>query len=639
MKQQISFGLAFWLLLLLSAWLYFPGLHSGFILDDEVNLDALADFDDPLSHDALRFILEGESSSLGRPLSLVSFALQAYQWPNPIPFKYINLLIHLLNATLIFWLLLRLCRLMQLSEAQSLWLALLSTAVWVLHPFQVSTTLYVVQRMAQLGAFFTLFGVLLYLIGRTALHEQRPWNGLLWMSFGIGLGGIFGVLSKETAILLPLYVLVTEFTLLAHLPRSRLWYAWSSVFLFLPLLLLVTYFTLTWHSLMASYSLREFNVSERLLSETRILWDYLGKILLPTPNRFSVFHDDLEVSTSLLQPLSTLWATLGGVLISALALWQRKHWSVFSFAVFWFLGGHSLESSVVPLKLYFEHRNYLPLLGVAFALVYFFYALLSQIAPAKRRLLLIAPVLWFATLPFISWMEIQLWQRPLTQAALWAELKPNSGYAQSHYASKLSEFGQFVSAIKIYQQMAQRLPNDLSPYLLWLNIHCYKPETPAPDLEQLQQRLARTPGDEAFGVSLDILLSDWQDQACPTLISADFLEQQIFQPLLQNSPLDPAYRNLLYHNYARFQAMQGNYAKAIEIADQAQSLQNDFKLKLEHIHWLLQAGQPTAAHDYVQALLPTLNWKENYLHRNYLEYVLNATAALPKQPHPGAPHE
>ncbi len=620
-SQHLYIGIAFWLLLLFTAWLYFPGLQSNFILDDEINLQSLEEFDNPFSHDALRFILEGKSSSLGRPLSLASFALQAYQWPNPASFKYINLLIHLFNAALIFWMLIHVCRLMKLPEQQSLWLALLTTAVWILHPFHVSTTLYVVQRMAQLGVLFTLLGLLGYLIGRIALDAQRIWSGLLWMSVSVGAGIVLGVLSKETAILLTLYILVLEFTLLHQLNKNKIWYLWAAVFLFLPLFLLASYFALTWSNMLEAYKIRDFTLEQRLMTETRVLWDYIDKILLPSPNRFSIFHDDWTISSSLLQPMNTLWSALGLLLLFSLALWKRQQWAVFAFAVLWFIAGHSLEGSIIPLKLYFEHRNYLPLLGLAFALVYLFYRLLTTpiIQLKIKRLLLILPLFWLMSLPLVTWMEVELWQRPLTQAALWAELKPHSAYAQSHYASQLNTFGQHTAAIEIYQTMGDTLPNDVGPYLLWLNTHCYKPELPIPDSNQLRNRLRTTEGDEAFGVALNILIESWEEKVCPSLLNTHFLEEEIFQPLLNNHELAKLFRNVLYHNYAKFQAKQGNYLQAIDYADKALAIEYDIKMKIERIHWLLSAGRVDIAQVYIEEVLLQMNFKDYYLHSDYLK--------------------
>lgn len=625
MKQaslEMYWGLAFWTLLLFSVWLYFPGLQSGFILDDEHNLAELANVSSLFSHEALRFILEGESSSLGRPLSLISFVGQAYQWPNPEAFKYINLLVHLLNACLIFWILLRITRLMQLPQQTALWIAFLSTAIWLLHPFQVSTTLYVIQRMAQLGILFILLGILSYLIGRTALEAGRIKAALWWMSLGVAIG-LFGVLAKETAILIVLFIAVIEFTLLAHLKKSRLWYLWAAMFLLLPIVLLLSYFTLSWSNLLASYEKRDFTLEQRLLTETRVLWDYVHKILLPTPNSFSVFHDDWQVSRHLLQPISTLFSLLSLFLLIGLALWKRKQWPVFAFAVLWFLAAHSLEGSIVPLKLYFEHRNYLALLGPVLALVYAFFIIFNT--PSLRlqikKLILILPLFWLLALVFITWTEIDLWRRPLTQAALWAELKPQSRYAQSHYAAKLSDIGKYDKAIEIYQNMIKHLDKDISPYLFWKAINCYQPELARLDSQILNAQLQKTSGDEGFDSALKSLRTLWKEKTCPDFINAAFLEEVIFQPLLNNANIPQSYQQALYYNYASFQAEQQNYQKALKYAEHYANQKDSIHLKLTRINWMIQADQLDAAQAFVEKTKNSLSLKERLLHGRYFDFL------------------
>ena len=87
----------------------------------------------------------------------------------------------------------------------------------------------------------------------------------------------------------------------------------------------------------------------------------------------------------LLSPPATLASIVAIVLLVATAWKYRKKAPVYTFAVFWFLGGHILESTVVPLELYIEHRNYLPLLGPIFAVIYF--AVQQETRPCRPRTL------------------------------------------------------------------------------------------------------------------------------------------------------------------------------------------------------------------------------------------------------------
>lgn len=160
--------------------IYWQGINSLFLFDDIPNLKNLTDISGGGFYEKLQFAIEGKAGALGRSVSLFTFALQADYWPYPWNFKYVNLMMHLLNGCLVFWFILSLSRLMKLSERHCLWLALVTASVWLLHPLQVSTVLYVIQRMAQLSTLFTLAGLIVYLHGRQLLAQDRLKYGFFW---------------------------------------------------------------------------------------------------------------------------------------------------------------------------------------------------------------------------------------------------------------------------------------------------------------------------------------------------------------------------------------------------------------------------------------------------------------------------
>jgi hypothetical protein len=103
-------------------------------------------------------------------------------------------------------------------------------------------------------------------------------------------------------------------------------------------------------------------------------------IALPKVGAMGLFHDDIPLSHSLFDPVSTLFAALGILALLAAALALRKRQPLLAFGVLFFLAGHSLESTVIPLEITFEHRNYLPMYGI---LLIIFYYLLYPLAHLK----------------------------------------------------------------------------------------------------------------------------------------------------------------------------------------------------------------------------------------------------------------
>lgn len=432
-------------LLLGGTWLvYTPGLSGGFLLDDMSNLDALGRMGGVDSWaTAVEYLLGSHTATGGRPVALASFLLDDVAWPsNPAPFKHTNVLFHLLAMTGVIWLTLQLARALGLDERRQYALALLAGAVWGLHPFLVSTVLYVIQRMAILAALFVVFGLGCYVRGRRLLAAGDIRAGYAWMTAGIAVFTPLAFLSKPNGGLLPVLALVLDVTLLRHLgapaTEQRRHRAWRHVFIHLPLALIVAYFALFWEArVLKGFAWRPFSLTERLLTEVRILVDYAGQLVVPRIQTAGLYHDNYPVSTGLLAPPSTLLAILAVAAALAAAIALRRRLPVAAAAVLFFLAAHAVESTVVPLELYYEHRNYLPAVLPAFALAFGVVRLFDR-QPLAACL---AGVALVTLLSSFTLARAALWGDPAQQALTWAEENPGSPRAQQHAAIAYLEAG------------------------------------------------------------------------------------------------------------------------------------------------------------------------------------------------------
>ena len=118
-RASVALGALFCLCLAVALLAYLPGLGGAFVVDDFANLDNLDLFrDGPFLDTFLRYVLNGFSSPLGRPLALATFAVQYPSWPlHAGDFIYVNVLLHLFNGCLLFAVFLRLLSLLPPSEA------------------------------------------------------------------------------------------------------------------------------------------------------------------------------------------------------------------------------------------------------------------------------------------------------------------------------------------------------------------------------------------------------------------------------------------------------------------------------------------------------------------------------------------
>lgn len=562
-------GLAFAGVLLAVAATLWPGTGGGFRFDDHPNLGGLSALkSDPGVDSVLQFLAGGISSPLGRPLALASFAAQMHSWPgDPADFIRANILLHLLGGALLLWWLLRLARVLEWAPRPALWVPLAAATLWLVAPIQSTAVLYVVQRMTLLAALFVFLGLLLYLVGRGHAAQGRR-GGLWWMSAGIAVGAGLGTLAKENALLMPLLVAVLECTLLARVARPAAWRPWAWVFVALPAAVVLAYLSWVAAAPGAHYAGREFTLGERLLTEPRVLFLYLYKLLLPWPSAMRLWYDDFALSTALFQPWTTALALAGWAALLGAAWRWRARAPMFAFAVLWFVAAHLLESTVLPLELVFEHRNYQASAGVWLALAAGAQALLARASgPLPRNTGLALGAAYIALLATVSHQVALLWGKPFEQTVWMAERLPESRRATEELIGALILRGHAGPPVELAQAAAARWPDDPSFPLQQLAVSCQAAGVPHPPAEDLLRRIATlNRGVNTVVHHLDEVLSLAEQGHCPA--GTPLPLSRLTEAAVRNGALRGQRQNrLLLH--ARALRLEGRRAEAREYYDRA----------------------------------------------------------------------
>lgn len=423
-------------LLLLAAIAYLPALGGGFLFDDFSNIVHKEDVHaQSLDADSLAKAATAYGGLLGRPLATMSLAANhAFGGLEPRGYKLVNLLLHLLNAALVFALARRLLARASGGTPATTLAAFALALAWAIHPLQVSTVMYVVQRMEMMSLTFVLLGLLAYLEGRR--RQIAGERGAPWLAGSLLLAG-GGLLAKETALLFPAYTLALELTVLgfaaATPAATRQWkaaYGAATAAAILAFLIWVLPLYLS----PEAYAMRDYGPGERVLTQLRVLVMYLHWMLVPQPTSYVFYYDNLQASQGLLDPASTL---AGGLLLTALAAiaWAtRRRIPLLSLGLLWFFASHLLSSNVVPLELAFEHRNYFALFGVLLAVA----ALVLRL-PATRLVWLrpatVAVVL--AGLMLLTLIRSATWGDPYQLAMSMATHNPESARASMDFGEQL----------------------------------------------------------------------------------------------------------------------------------------------------------------------------------------------------------
>lgn len=449
-KNRATYSLLMLGALVLTYLLYSQAFSAPWLFDDAPTFNGLRDVQDAKT--AWAYIWGGRASEIGRPLANLSFLLNVGDWPeNPAGFRRINTVLHLFNGLLLAWLAWRVSRLIPAIRDRAFAFSALLASLWLIQPLLFSATLMSVQRMTILSGSFTLGGLLLYVIGRERLIGAQWKSGLAICSIGLILGAGLGVFAKESAALLPFFVMSLELTVFRTLQNStpnKLWKMWLFLFFALPAVLLLMFIAYRWSGSLATYdSMRDFNIFQRIASELVITWDYIRQVFIPNIGAFGPFHDDAKIH----DPSSPQTLLAGAAwllaLSAAIAFWKKTCLPLF--ALSWFWAGHLLESTVIPLELYYEHRSYVAIIGLLAAVVG-----VSITHKAARWI----PWILLVVSSLSLWRVTSSWSDPVSSGWVMIAHHPHSLRAAQYLAKAHELRGDMFAAYNVIDQAVDRMP-------------------------------------------------------------------------------------------------------------------------------------------------------------------------------------
>ena len=393
-----------------------------------------------------------ESHLRSRPIANISFALNYYfHQYNVTGYHVVNVLIHVTTGIFLYFFVKTTLHLplLHFKDTTATWIASFTVLLWLVHPLHTQSVTYIVQRMNSLASMFYVLSMLLYTRGRLTSDKRRRW--LLFT--GCILAGILAIGSKEIALTIPLFLLLYEWYFFQDL--SFVWFkkyliSFAGVMVFLALSALMYMGTETLHNILVVPGDFDFTLTERVLTEFRVVIVYLKLLLFPHPSQLNIDYD-FPLSRSLFDPISTLFA-LGTIIgMFGLALYISKKDRLLSFCVLWFFGNLVIESSVIMLDILFEHRTYLPsmLLSLLVVTLVVRYTKL----PWLRVVVLCAVALVYAVWTYERnslWAnEIALWSDCVVKSPHKARPHTNLGYALMSQGNLKEAIHHYTEALRI----------------------------------------------------------------------------------------------------------------------------------------------------------------------------------------------
>ncbi len=467
-------------LILLLLLIYANSMTADFQLDDQRRIVQ----NESIKIDKLTIaqLMQSARAYPTRPVASISFGLNYYFGKTDV-FGYhaVNVAVHILTAVFLYLFIKRTLTLPALwprYNTRILFIAAGSTFLWATNPVQVQAVTYIIQRMASMAGMFYVMALYFYLIGRTGKVRKTRLLGYGACFFAAFLA----VGAKENAVMLPVSIWLFDFLLIQGVRRETIKrnFIIAVVILTGAAAAAFIYIKGDLSTLIRLYEDRPFTVTERLFTQPRIIIFYISLLLFPHPGRLNITHD-FSISRSLFDPVTTLlsMAIIAGILILFAFIAKRR--PLLSFAAFFFFINHVVESTIIPLELVFEHRNYIPSMLFFIPIVIVIDRLFGFLSNGRRfAVLFVVTVVvsqsYFTLLRNFDWQtELRLWGDSVAKA-------PNLSRNRVQYAANLMKAGLLEEAIAEVKKAIEinrfvRVNNKAVPYFILANYYLNQEKT------------------------------------------------------------------------------------------------------------------------------------------------------------------
>jgi len=415
---------------------------KSIVLNELIHIQSLSQIDFPW----LAKLMKAD-----RSVALLSFTINYYLGElNVFGYHLVNLVIHILTTWSVFVFIRTSLNLAGSDLKHSERVATVTALLFAIHPIQTQAVTYIVQREASLACLFYLWALLFYIRARTT--KQKRYFVLCFILGALAVG------TKQNAAILPVTIFLYEFYFFQE--RNKEWlkknYLLLGGIILIPLII-GFYYTgpniVSWF--MRHYAERPFSPLERVLTEQRVLLHYLTLIFFPSPSRFNL---DYEFPLSHGFSPATVIAIVFNLLALITAVKLAKSRPILSYFIFWFYINLVIESSIIGLEIVYEHRMYLPSIGL-FLIGGLYYSRLAVRFGNFEKMIGGLLVLILLLLGLSTYYRNQVWE---SKESLWKDVlrkSPNSLRAHNNLGSYYLYQGKLQAARQEFEKMLQLNPN------------------------------------------------------------------------------------------------------------------------------------------------------------------------------------
>jgi protein O-mannosyl-transferase len=342
-KRQYVFPLS--LILVFTALVYLRALHNDILSwDDHWHVTYNADIQSLSAHN-IKAIFTSYYSNMYHPLTTLSFAVEYHFFGlHPAAYHSTNVLVHLANIILVFFLVLR------LSHRREI--AVIAACLFGIHPMHVESVAWITERKDVVYAFFYLCGLIYYV-----RFIQKEGTKCYWLAL---LFSVLSLFSKSTAITFPIVLFLID----GYFGRKIKLQTLIQKLPFLVLSIVFGVVALYSQSETTSFEIfKQFNILDRFFLISYSLCYYLVHLFVPV--NLSAFHSMPEKIHGLL-PIEYYLAVIPVFVLLFLAARKGQFQREYIFGILFFGMTLSLNIHIIPFgkAIVAERYAYIPYIGI-----------------------------------------------------------------------------------------------------------------------------------------------------------------------------------------------------------------------------------------------------------------------------------
>lgn len=420
-----------------------PALRYGFVAwDDDVNVYENLNIR-TLDGEGLQRIFSSTVIGNYNPLTILSFALEyRFFGLDPHPYHRHNILLHLLNTLLAFWL----ATLLGLKRP---W-ALLVAALFGIHPMRVESVAWITERKDVLYVFFYFTGLVAYVSHR---RTARAWKlALTYAAF------LLSLLSKIQAVSFPLVLLLIDYLQGRRFDRRAILEKLPYFALSLATGLAGLYFLRAQQSL----DTLQYTVFERLLIGAYSLAVYLAKAVFPY--QLSAIYPFPKPGDFETVFYFTPLVVVAAVALIVLLYRRNRRPLVFGLVFFFVTVAFVLQVVSAGQGFITDRFTYLPYFGL-------FFAAAAGLAWAAERMPRVLPVLgvtvlvYLVVLGVVSAQRVAVWRDTETLFTDVLKKYPRVAVAFFNRARFYRDRKDYTRATADYTELLKLTPKDAKVYV------------------------------------------------------------------------------------------------------------------------------------------------------------------------------